>query len=277
MPTAAQDITAAQRSHGSAALTLGVGGCVAGLSQRGCARVFLPRSHRPVPEAVFVNTAGGLTGGDTFESRITLEPGAALTATTQAAERIYRSAGGAAQASALVELAAGARLAWLPQETILFAGSRLTRRTEVTMAEDAELVLSEMVVMGRGAMGERDITAGLHDLRRVRRGKRLILHDAQRMHLPLCDPGGALLGRATALATVHCIAPDAEDRLGPARAALRVPESGVEAAASAWDGRLAVRLISPEPRTLRRALARCLTAIRRGPLPRVWAEEETAA
>jgi len=97
-----------QRSHGAAALTLGPGGQVRRRAERGCAKVFTPRAHREVTEAVFVNTAGGLTGGDRYECDVELGPGAALVATTQAAERLYRSAGGTARVTARARIGAAA-------------------------------------------------------------------------------------------------------------------------------------------------------------------------
>ena len=266
--------TAAQRSHGRAGLRMGAGGRLRDLHQSGCAKLFLPRGHAPVREAVFVNTAGGLTGGDTLHSAVELKAGAALTCTTQAAERVYRSGGGAACVTAELTLGAGATLAWLPQETILFDRCALDRRVTVDMAEDAELILVEMLTLGRAAMGEHDITAALVDGRAIRRGGRAILHDVQRAALPLpVDP--ALWADATALATLIVVAPDAEDRLAPLRAALGA--DGVEAAASVWEGRLMARLLAPEPHRLRRVLARALGVLRDAPPPRSWANQEVAA
>ncbi|KPQ05600.1 MAG: urease accessory protein UreD [Rhodobacteraceae bacterium HLUCCA12] len=265
----------AQRSHGRTILRLDGGERVIELHQSGCSKLFLLRGHGAPREAVFVNTAGGLTGGDTLHARVALGSGAALACTTQAAERIYRSAGGAACVSTELELGRGATLASLPQETILFDASRLERRLRVEMAEDAKLVLVEMLTLGRAAMGERAISAAVNDGRMIRRGGRLITHDVQRLTLPLpADP--ALLGDGTALATMMVVAPDAEDRAVRLRAALS--SDGVEAALSAWDGRLVARLLSPAPHLLRRALARGLHAISPHNLPRTWAiqQEETA-
>ncbi len=263
-----------QRSHGRAGLVMGAGGRLADLHQSGCAKLFLPRGHAPMPEAVFVNTAGGLTGGDTLHSAVTLAPGATLACTTQAAERVYRSAGGAARVDAQLTLGAGASLAWLPQETILFDRSALERRVTVEMAEDAELVLAEMLTLGRAAMGEHAISAALTDGRVIRRGGRLITHDVQRAALPLpADP--ALLGDATALATLILVAPDAEDRAAPLRAALNA--DGVAAAVSAWEGRLMARLLSPAPHRLRAVLARGLATLRGAGLPRAWASQQEVA
>ena len=39
------------------------------LFQQGCAKALLPRTHGPVPEAVLINTSGGVTGGDRLDWR----------------------------------------------------------------------------------------------------------------------------------------------------------------------------------------------------------------
>ncbi|PQO24457.1 urease accessory protein UreD, partial [Rhodobacteraceae bacterium WD3A24] len=116
--TIAAPATAAQRSHGTAALTIGADGRIGAPRQSGCARLFVPRSHRATAEAVFVNTAGGLTGGDRLESRATLGAGARLACTTQAAERIYRSNDGPARVTARRARGARAPRPRLPPETV---------------------------------------------------------------------------------------------------------------------------------------------------------------
>ncbi len=88
-------------------------------------------------EAVIVNTGGGMTGGDRFAIDIALDEGASLVAGTAAAEKIYRSTGADAEMDVRLSVGAGARLAWLPQETILFDRARLSRRIDVDLAESA--------------------------------------------------------------------------------------------------------------------------------------------
>ena len=73
------------------------------------------------------------------------------------------------------------RLAWLPQETILFDRARLKRRIEVDLAEDARLLLAEAIVFGRSGMGEtvddgRFSTAGA-----CSRGGKLVHAEAMRL------------------------------------------------------------------------------------------------
>src|SRR5690606_23233603 len=109
--------------------------CLDRLFQEGCAKIRLPRMLDAIPEAVLINTAGGLTGGDSLTTKISLNAGAQAVMTTQACERIYRSTGSDAEVLTRVELAEGARFDWLPQETILFDGGRLSRRFEADLAE----------------------------------------------------------------------------------------------------------------------------------------------
>jgi urease accessory protein len=244
---------------------------LARLHQSGSGKAMLPRVDGPVPEAVLLNTAGGMTGGDRFAWSLAAGEGAALTATTQAAERIYRAAGGEARVETRLTAGPGARLHWLPQETILFDGAHLRRSLAIDMAEDAEVLALESIVLGRLAMGETLGRGYLNDQWRIRRGGRLVYADALRFEGDLARvfAGRATLAGARALATLVLAAPDAGDRLEPARRLLRSTE-GVEAAASAWNGLLVLRFAAAEGARLRAALVPFLQAFRGTALPRVW-------
>ncbi|NKX45875.1 urease accessory protein UreD [Roseicyclus persicicus] len=259
-----------QRVDGRAGATIGPGGRLGRLWQKGSAKAMLPRMHGRAPEVVFLNTAGGITGGDRLAYTLDVAAGAAAVGTTQTAERAYRSAGGVARVEARLSVGAGGRLHWLPQEMILFDGAAVDRRVTVEMAGDAELVLLETLVLGRAAMGERLADLQLTDRREVIRDGRPAMVEAIRLGpADLLRPGAAGLGGAVAVATLSLFAPDAEDRLDRLRAAL--PSDGpVRAAASAWDGRVVARFAAPEAWPLRRAVARAVEALTDGPLPRVW-------
>jgi len=83
------------------------------LYQAGAARVRFPRPATGAPpEAVLLNTAGGLTGGDHMSLDVTLGARAEATLTTAAAEKIYRARDGDATIGVKLSLGAGARLAW---------------------------------------------------------------------------------------------------------------------------------------------------------------------
>ncbi|MHC0053990.1 urease accessory protein UreD [Actibacterium sp. D379-3] len=270
---AAKAGTIMQRTRGRAEVVLAAapgGARLTNLHQSGSAKAMLPRIHASRPEVVFLNTAGGLTGGDHMRFGLTLAPGASATATTQTAERAYAAGGGVARLDIEMRVGAGGALDWLPQETILFEHSALTRRTTVALAGDARLLMVEMVVLGRTAMGETLHHAALHDSRHVTRDGRPVLIEPLRLTadtLARRDATAGLRG-ARAFATLALVAPGAEDALTPLRGAL--PADGCEAAASAWDGKCVARFISTEAAPLRRALARAITTLRGGPLPRVW-------
>lgn len=241
------------------------------LYQSGCAKALLPRTWDAPPEAVLVNTAGGVTGGDRIEWRLAAGPGARLVATTQAAERVYRAAGGLARIETRIHAAAGASVDWLPQETILFDGGRLARRLEADLEGDARLMALETLMLGRAAMGETVCRGALSDQWRIRRDGRLVHAEALRLagDLSAALACPAALGRARAFATLVEAAPDAGDRLAAARARLAHLD-GVAAGAAARDGVLILRFLAADPAPLRRALIRFLAAFHQAPLPRAW-------
>jgi urease accessory protein len=241
------------------------------IEESGSMRIRLPKVEGNGLDAVLVNTAGGIACGDRFSVEIEAQAGASLTIATPAAEKVYRSDGPKADLSVKLSLGAGARLDWLPQETILFDKARLVRRLDASMPEDAHLTLFEAVVFGREARAER-ITDGLfEDCWRIRRGQHLVYADTLRLDGPIAD----LLQKpsvgkgARAFATMIHAAPDAEARLEPLREYLPSGNS-CDAAASAWNGLLAVRFCAMSIEALRAAALPFLLAFRGEPLPRVW-------
>lgn len=268
-----------QRARGSARVSLAVGGGKARLdrlAQAGSAKAFLPRV-KGAPEIVFLNTSGGLTGGDRLEYRLDLGNGGRATGTTQTAERAYRARAGLVPAEMTVRLKVGqgARLDWLPQETILYDGAALTRHTEAHLEGDASLLLCEALVLGRAAMGERVAQLNLFDRRAIWRDGVPVLVDAVGLGNEALAPAPAGLGAARAVALLALVAPGAEDAVGAVRPLLAQP--GVRAAASGWNGRCIVRLMAEDGWPLRVALARLIRHFRAregesvsGELPRVW-------
>ncbi|MFC6759977.1 urease accessory protein UreD [Sulfitobacter porphyrae] len=143
---------------------------LANLRQSGAMKLVLPRVFRPDIEAVIVNTAGGVTGGDRLQLEAVAGAGACLTLSTQAAERIYRAQPGEVGCvDTRLEVAAGARINWLPQETILFDHAALNRRLTVDLAAEAGFLMVETLVFGRAAMGEVLHEVHLRDRIRINR------------------------------------------------------------------------------------------------------------
>src|SRR5262249_61414572 len=164
--------------------------------EQGSLRVRFPGAAGRELEAVLVNTAGGMAGGDRVGIDIAVGPDAAVLLGTAAAEKVYRSTGSATNVAITLDLAAGAHLRWLPQETILFDRARLSRTIDVAMAEDASLVLAEAIVFGRSAMGETVEGGALTDRWRVRVGGRLVFAESVRLACPVAGRLGGPAGPA---------------------------------------------------------------------------------
>ena len=239
--------------------------------QEGCLKARLPRPEREAwTTAVTLNSSGGVAQGDRLGTAIVAGPGTRLTVASQAAERFYRSPGGApAHLRTALTVAAGAALEWLPQEAILFDGCALDRRLEMDVAPDGRLLAVEALVFGRALMGETVRHAVLRDTITVRHGGRLLLHDAIRLEGAVQDvldrPAVAAGGRA--VATLVYVAPDAPGRLDGVRAALAPFEAG----ASVMEGLLVARIVARDGACARAAIVAGLVPMRDGrPLPRVW-------
>ena len=243
---------------------------LAELYQDGCAKLRLPKVYGPSSvEAVLLNTAGGLTGGDVYGTEALAGPGAFLTLTTQACERVYRASSGTARVETRLSADAGARLHWLPQETILFDGGRLDRSLDVDLTGDAAFLAVEALVLGRVASGETVTGGAFTDSWRIRRDGRLIFADAARIagDIDAVAAGPATLAGMKAVATVVLAAPGAEDGLADARAVLDpLPTAG----ASAMPGLLTCRLVAADDRALRAVLVPLLNLLAGRALPRVW-------
>jgi urease accessory protein len=259
-----------QRSHGEAIVALD---CVAGkarlvrLGQKGSAKAILPQVG-DVPEVVFLNTSGGLTGGDTLSFRLTLGAGVRAVATTQTAERAYRAGAGEAKVSVDLAIGTGGSVDWLPQETILFDASALHRRTTIDLAGDAGCLALEAVVLGRSAMGEVVRQLAFRDTRSIRRDGMPVMLEPLVLGAAALQAGSAVLGGARAFASLVMLGQGTDAALVAARAVLDEP--GVDGAASAWDGKLSVRMLAVDGWPLRQQIRRVLNAIRAAPLPRVW-------
>lgn len=234
--------------------------------QAGVMRVRFP-NVKGAPEAVLINTAGGLTGGDCITMSVEMGAGTSAIVTTQAHEKVYKSSGGTVSMIASLKLGAGAGLEWLPQPTILFDRARLARETHVELAETSDFLGVEAVIFGRTAMGEAMRSGALSDHWSIRRGGRLIHADRFALEGAVAASLSkmSVLAGAAAMATIRHVAPHAAEKLDAAREAL-----GEDGAASAWNGLLLARIVTKDGYGLSAALARTLTALRGRALPPVW-------
>jgi urease accessory protein len=239
------------------------------LHESGSLRVRFPSPEAEGLSAVFVNTAGGVAGGDRFDIDIATGAGSRLAVTTAAAEKVYRAQGPAAQLNIALRAADGAHLAWLPQETILFDQARVSRCIDIDLAESASLLLCEIVVFGRAAMGERLKTGEFVDRWRMRRGGRLVFAETvrldgaigEKLDRPAVAKGGVAIGTAL-------IVPGDQALVERIRT---VSESfGSEVGISAWNGFAMARFCAQDAAKLRADMMAVLGLASGSALPRLW-------
>ncbi|MBI5321500.1 urease accessory protein UreD [Bradyrhizobium sp.] len=269
---AASAIFAANRARGAVHFDVR---CEEGVTRRGrlhesgSLRVRFPSPENEGLSAVFVNTAGGVAGGDRFGIAISAGEGARLTLTTAAAEKVYRAQDAPAQLDISLKAESGAYLAWLPQETILFDRAKIYRRIDIELAESASLLLCEIVVFGRAAMGERMERGEFVDRWRLRRGGKLVFAETVRLDgdigarlaRPAVAKGGVAIGTAL-------IVPGAEAVVERIREAAE--SFGGEVGVSAWNGFAMARFCAQDAAALRADMMTVLGRASPSPLPRLW-------
>jgi urease accessory protein len=239
------------------------------LHESGSLRVRFPSPEAEGLSAVFVNTAGGVAGGDRFDIEIAAGEGSRLAVTTAAAEKVYRAAGPPSQLNIALKLAPRSHLAWLPQETILFDRAQVSRRIDIDLAESASLLLCEIVVFGRAAMGERMLSGQFVDRWRMRRGGRLVFAETIRLDGDIGEKlrqsavakGGVAVGTAL-------IVPGDEALVERVRA---LAESfRAEVGISCWNGFAMARFCAQDAAKVRADMMAVLGRASGSALPRLW-------
>lgn len=242
------------------------------LRQEGAARISLPAVAGGPLQAVLINTAGGLTGGDRLAWEVEVGPHGDAVVTTQACERIYRA--GSSQAEVRVALRVGdnGRIAWLPQETILFDRSAFARSLDIELGAGAEALILEATLFGRLAMGEHVGRGRFSDRWRVRRQGRLVHAEAFRIGPDVegALPGVAVAGGNAAMATLLFVSPRAGELVEAVRAI-----AGEAGGASFWSvgdtGKLLARLVAEDGYSLRRRLVPLVQLLNGlAGLPKLW-------
>lgn len=242
---------------------------IADLRQSGCLKLVFPETHRADAEAVIVNTAGGLTGGDLIEISAEVQPGATLTMTTQAAERAYQAQPGEiARVRTDITVGASARLNWLPQELILFDRSALNRRLTIDLADNARLLMGEPMVFGRAAMGESLSEVSFNDRIRVCRGGQPIFLDGMSLTADVTShlARPAIANGAGAMASMIYVAPDAAAQLDEVRTLLPATAGASLIAPDV----LVMRLLAADGFEMRRSLIPILDLLSQNTLPTSW-------
>lgn len=242
------------------------------LYQDGAAKIRLPDTGSDPLEAVLINMAGGLTGGDRLAWDVSVGAGARASITTQACEKVYRALTDRAEVDVRLSVGEGGFLGWLPQETIVFDRAAFSRSLDVELAVGAEALIVEATIFGRSAMGERTTTGLLRDRWRIRREGRLIHAEdffvGPDIEATLRRPASA--GGRIAMATLLLVSDRCEARLEPARTIIG-DDGGVSLWTVAGSGKLLARLYAEDGYKLRKRLVSLIELLNgQAGLPKLW-------
>lgn len=239
--------------------------------EEGALRMRFPHESNKRLDAVVVNVAGGMAGGDVYDCAFTAQAGANLVVTSAAAEKVYRALGASTRCDVRLCAQAGSTLLFAPQETILFDRVRIHRRYDINVDPAARLIAVDAVILGRAAMGERVTTLAWRDAWRLRRDGKLVWADATRVEGDadklLAAP--AMGGGACAIGTLIYAGVDAAQHIEPLREVL-VNVKDCEAAATLFECLIVARFLAHEGYRLRAALIDAVTSLPGGALSRSW-------
>lgn len=270
---------------------------LARLEQRAPVRVLMPRvpAGEP-PHAIVINTGGGLVGGDQLALDVEVGQGAQALMTTQAAEKVYRSAGPWVTLHQTLSLRDSSWFEYLPQPTLLFEGHRLHRTLRIDLEGSARTLAGELLLLGRHHHGERLTSGWLYDRIEIRRSGQPVWLDALRID---GDFAAALahpfrLRGARALGLLVYAGADAGAFLGPVRTLLDqidpgplrrpapdlAPDAGLAnptwAGATLFPGLLVIRWLGPDPAPIQRSFGDVARYLRHAAanleprLPSIW-------
>lgn len=227
---------------------------------------------------------GGLAAGDELDLTADVGPGASALLTTPAATKFYRSDGAPSVQRQRLRVAAGAALEWLPQESILFGGSRAMVETDVELARGARFIGWEQLSLGRPLSGDRYATGTLEQHMRISCDGEPLLYESLRFsagdRLLAADCGLRSLGVCGALYAYPANDPllvRVRTRLGAATPSPERPAATqLRCGATLLGELLVVRCLAREPEALRNLFEALWCELRpdvigRTPsAPRVW-------
>jgi len=144
--------------------------------------------HPSICHAIIVHPPGGIVGGDELHIDATLGDQAHALLTTPGAGKWYRANGNLSHQYVTLQAAAGARLEWLPQETIFFNEADVRLEHKVTLAVDASYIGGEILCFGRTASGESFTRGSVGQRTSIRRDGKLLWFEQGVPRMPMLPP-----------------------------------------------------------------------------------------
>jgi len=230
---------------------------------------------------VIVHPPGGLVGGDVLDIAVRVAPGAHGLISTPGATRFYAADGLPATQRVDINLEAGARLEWLPLETLAYPGCNALNHWRATLAPDAELMAWDVTALGLPTAGQPFDSGRLHQRLEIPgvwlEQARIDAADTRLLQSPLGLAGQRCMGTLLLASGQAFTRERRESLLAAVRDAVAVPPAGVHlATTSPHPQLLVVRALAPLVEPLMSGLQHAWSALRTAawqldaPAPRVW-------
>ena len=127
-----------------------------------------------VCHAIVVYPPGGVVGGDQLAISARVGPAAHAFLSTPGAAKWYKANGKVSRQQVQIDVAAGAALEWMPQESIFFDQAQVALEQNITLAADANYVGCEILCLGRRASGESFSSGKITQRTQIRRAGKLL-------------------------------------------------------------------------------------------------------
>ena len=241
------------------------------LFQQGSLKALLPNFHENLQQLMMINTAGGITSGDEFDSRIDLD-NSNICVSTQAAEKIYSGFGDPAKVDININISNKGNLFWLPKELILFNNCNLKRKFNINLSKDSNLFLCESIVFGRTSMNEILNSGFFSDLWKIYYDKKLV-------HTEALNTDGfnkellksqSILNSNCAISTIILVGKKFLD-FGDELSKVMTKDNYTTSEYSTWDEKLIIRCISKDSYNLKFAINKILSYFfENSQIPKIW-------
>jgi urease accessory protein len=157
-----------------------------------------------VCHAIVVHPPGGVVGGDQLSIHAGIDAGAHALISTPGAAKWYKANGKVSQQTITLDVAAGAALEWLPQESIFFDTANVTLDQRITLAAGATYIGCEILCLGRRASGETFSAGTVTQRMQIRRDGKLIWWEQGALIGGRLDSPLTLNGRTVCATLIAC-------------------------------------------------------------------------
>jgi urease accessory protein len=165
---------------------------------------------REICHAIVLHPPGGVVGGDQLEIVASVGSDAKAFITTPGAAKWYKANGRISRQDVRLDIAAGATLEWMPQETIFFNTAHVRLNNSISLDKDAAYIGCEILCFGRTASGESFDSGCIEQTTSIRREGKLVWYEqgalsggGSSMTSPLALGGRTVFATLTAVGKTH--------------------------------------------------------------------------